>query len=318
MSQKILLISLLILCLVAATGTSALTAEKFKLGSSYKVFPGYHLPVLAAEEKGFWKQNGLEVEWVPFAGTTPAFQGIASGSVPIALIPAIGGLIAAAGGVPAMIVSDLYTGGWFVWVRTDSRLKEMKDLKGAKIGVPRMGGAGHAYGQAVGKALGIEKELKFVGAGGFAEELAGLKAGAFDAVVEPMTEMITLKERGEVREIGNVLDFLPKKWLDHAVFAQKEFVKKNPDTVKRTIKAILQAIDFVDKNPRWSMDKMKAVAGYSEKGADTIYRQRGFSATGKIDREAVENLRNFGIDYGLVVKEKTPPTDELYTKEFTG
>ncbi|MEE8449891.1 MAG: hypothetical protein V3S39_09705 [Thermodesulfobacteriota bacterium] len=38
---------------------------------------------------------------------------------------------------------------------------------------------------------------------------------------------------------------------------------------------------------------------------------------GKIERKAVENVRSFLIEHGIVTKDKTLPVDELYTNQFT-
>lgn len=295
-----------------------LSAEKLKFASSIKLTPNYYLPALAAEEKGFWKQNDLDVEWVPFSGSVPMVQGMAGGHVNLGFIPSMGGLEAIARGVPLIMVSELISAWDFkVWVRADSRIKEPKDLKGTKQGVTQLGGPGHAYGRLMAKAIGLEKDIKFVGMGGIPNELAGLKTGAVDGIVEPLTITINLKVMGEVREVLTAGDFLPKERSDHIILARKDFIKKEPEQVKKVLKSVLQAVAFIRENPAWTIDKMKSFQGLSDAAARLLYPELRYTKDGRLDRKAIENLRNFAIEYDLLPREKVPPVEELYAREFS-
>lgn len=59
--------------------SSASAAGKIKFATSIKLAPTFYLPVLAAEEKGFWKENGPEAELVKFKGGAKLYQGIVAG-----------------------------------------------------------------------------------------------------------------------------------------------------------------------------------------------------------------------------------------------
>lgn len=228
---------------------------------------------------------------------------------------------AAAAGAPVLIVASLYPRGeWFLYVRSGGRFKEPKDLKGAKIGVHQLGTASHAASLVVLKALGIEKEAKFVGVGGIPETIAALKSGAIDATSGySIFNFAKLEATGEVFPLVRVSDYLPKEWLDHILFARKEFLKTNPDTGKRAVKAILQGIDFIVKNPAWAMQKIKAEQGFSDEEVRLVMEREGglrYTRDGKIDRKALENVRDFYIRYGIVSKDKMPPVEQLYTNEL--
>lgn len=305
-----------VLSLLAAPDAGA---QKLKLGSSLRLSPVYDLPYLAAVEKGFWSQNGLEVEWVPFQAGAPLYQAIAAGSIPVSLTMAANDFQARAAGVPTIIVSGLYeSDDFYIWVRADSRIRAPADLKGAKIGVVRFRGSAHAYGLMVTKALGIEKEVRFVSAGGIRESLAALRAGATDAAVHPFHQLVEMKLKGEVRDLVRVDDYRPKEWASHVVTARSDFAKKEPDTVKRVVRSILQATEFIGKNRDWSAEKVKLLFGFSDEAAKQIYERFHFTRDGKIGKKALENLRAYLIQYGIVSGEKIPTVEELYTEEFLG
>lgn len=293
--------------------------DKLKFATSVREYHVFYLPAMAAEEQGFWKQNGLEVTWSPMPGGGAMIRALAGRAIDAGFTSAATAAQGAAGGVPAVIVSDLYPKeDFFVWVRKESRFKEPKDLKGARLGVARYGGMEHAYGRMVAKALGMERDVRIVSSGGITEALGQMKAGVIDGVVQPLPIMISLKVAGEVREFIAVPDYLPKEWVDMVTVAHKEWAKTNPGVARRMVKALLQSMEFVGKNARWSMDKMKATSGYSEEVARLMFDSLRFSKDGKIEKKALENVRNFLIEYGITPRDKTPGAEELYSTEFLG
>lgn len=299
---------------------SLLAAEKVKYGTSIKTYPVFYLPVLAAEEKGFWKQNGLDAEWVPFASGAAHFTAIAGGAIHVGSMIAIDQVQLASRGIAVVATAGIRTAlsDFMLWVRPDSPIKVPGDLKGAKVGVSRPGGAEHAYARLALKALGAEKDVRFIGTGGIPESIASLKAGNIDGVVLTVFQMIERKLKGEVREVFGVDDHLPKEWLAVVSYASKDFAFRNPELLKRVVKSIIQGADYTHKDPTWTKGKMKELNGYSDAAADFMYPRLNLSRDGKIVEKALENVRNFSIEYGIVAPEKTPPVNQLYTNEYLG
>lgn len=216
------------------------------------------------------------------------------------------------------MVADLkLRNDFFVWVRADSPIKEARELKGAKVGVPALGAVAHYLGMAATKALGIERDVKFLGSGTTAANLAALKAGAIDGVIQDFFVMTPLRFRGEVRPVIIMRDYLPKEWVDYILSARHDFVEKSPAAMKRAVRAFLQAGGFVMENPDWALAKLKVSYGYPEDAARAVYDALKFSRDGKIDPRAVENVTNFLIEYDMVPKDKVPPREKLFSQKFT-
>lgn len=309
------LIGILILTLFV---TYAFGAEKVKLATAVRDFPGYNLLIMAAEERGFWRQNGLEVEWFPFAGAVPMNQAIATGGVKIGFTPNTSVISAVEKGLPILIVCELVDMSMVIWVRADSPIRTPRELKGTKIAVSQLGSMLHMYGRALLKVLKMEeKDVRFVGAGGLPAMAAALKSGAVDAAIIGLPPFADFKARGEFRDIGRVEDFIPVEWMDHVLFARKDFLKDNPDLVKRMVKAILQSVDFVRGNSQWAIEKLQKETGFTKEGARLAYEDLKYTRDGKVNLKELENVRNFMIEYGLASREKTPPVSELYTGGFT-
>lgn len=291
-------------------------AEKLRFATPTKTTPHHNLPPLAAEEQGFWKQNGLEVEWTPFNGDTPMFRALAGGYVDMGVTATPGPIQAVARGIPALIVADTHLENyrWFLYVLRDSRVKEAKDLKRARVAVNIFGGTAHAYGRVAVKGLGLEKEVRFVAAGGVAEQIAALKSGAVDATVLPLFAIAPLKFRGEVREAAEVTDHLPQPWSDHIIFAGKDYAQKKGETVRRAIKALIQATDFIQRDSNWTTAKMVSLSGFPEEVARKMVPLVRYGKEWKIDPKAMENVKNFMLEYGII--DKGPAAEELYSLGF--
>jgi ABC-type nitrate/sulfonate/bicarbonate transport system substrate-binding protein len=164
--------------------------------------------------------------------------------------------------------------------------------------------------------LGIQQEIRFVGTGGIRQDIAALRARATDASVMGLGIMLRVKLAGEIRELVNVSDYLPKNWLDHVIYAHSDFARKQPGQLKSAVRAILEASAFIKKNPRWAKDKMRAMSGYTQGQAEFMFKNLGLTSDGAVRNETVEKIRAFAIEYDLITKEKTPPVAKFFTTRF--
>lgn len=318
MGAKGLIIVALVGVMVLAFG-QAMPAEKLKVGTPSKADPGDFLRFRAAEEKGFWKEAGLEVEWIPFESQGVLSRSVAAGSILVGAGPTIWVVPATARGVPMKVVADLkqYL-GFGLWVRPDSPIKEPKDLKGTRIGVTNFGAGGHAFAQVVVKQLGLKDQVKFAAAGGITTLIGGVQAGVLDSLVLAEATMVKVKWEGKARKILDVTDYLPKQWIEKVAFARKDFIQKEPETARRIVKAMVAATNFVDQNRSWAIAALTKEFGFAPHAAEEAYRFLNFKTDGKIERQAVENVVNFLLEYGLLRKGEAPVVDELFTNEFLG
>lgn len=319
MARKFFLALSVITFLIIGLSSGVWSLEKIRFAISVKEVIYYYLPDMAAAERGLWKENGLEASSTALKTGGDFTRALAAGAIDLGLGTAGTTIQGIVRGVPALIVSDLYhKEDVFLWVRTDSPLKSARELKGVKIGVNRFGGRDHAYGRVVAKALGLEKEVKIVSVGGISEAVAALKSGAVDVTVRSGITMAKLKEQGEVRELLNIsTDYLPKDWVDSVMTAHKDYARKNPETLRKGVRALLQSLDYIRNNPGWALEKIKAESGYSEKVARDVYGSLRFTVDGQLSKGSLENVRNFLTEYEIVPKEKMPRVEELYSPEFT-
>lgn len=303
--------------LVPPPGSHSWALEKLKFGTPVKGSPSNYLPLVAAEEKGYWKENGLEVEWWPFTGASPLFQAVTAGSILVGLAPAISVIQTQARAVPVLMVAKVYGKEEFtLWVRADSPAKSFKELRGGRIGISRLGGSTDAFARVLARTFGMEKEIKLIAVGGSGPSIAMLKTGKTDAALHAFFLLAELKVKGEVRDLVRMSDYVPKEWVNHVAFAQKDLIKSKPDTVRRLVRALLKGTAAINRDAPWAMAKMRELSGYSEEAARLIYSGFAFSEDGRLEPKAIENIRQFLVDNGIIAKEKLPAKEELFTSQF--
>lgn len=312
-------LSLLGFILLTLSAPNLSAQEKLKYGSAIKFSPQFYVPVLAAEEKGIFKRNGLDMEWFPSQSGTDLQRAFAASAIRIASSMATADILSIARGVPEVILASLQSNDDFaVWVSTKGRIQKPQDLKGAKLGVSRFGGVEHAYGQLVAKQLGLAKDVQFVSTGGIKESLAVLTTGGIDGVVLTPGQMINLQLEGRVKALLQVQDYLPKPWTAYTIVARRDFVQKEPDSVRRVVRSILEANRFAmsKEGKPWVLAKMQEISNYSVEGANLIYDALDLSKDGKLEKEAIKNLSDFMVEYGLMKAAEAPSMDTVFTDQF--
>ena len=318
-SPMLIFIGLLALSLVAGITGQGYSAEKARFGVNISRNPYYTLPALAAEEKGLWKNLGLDAKYMPFNSGTNLQRALAAGALDLG-IEGVGGIIQGlTRGLKVRIIADpdILTHFYF-WVKSDSRLKKPEDLKGgAKIGVTRFGSETHIYAQAVVKALGVEKNVKIMALGGVPAQVAGIKAGAIDITNLSNFTMARLKSAGVARELLYVYDYVPKGLGSYQmIVARQDFLKKMPSAAKKGAQGYLQGGDYVMKNKGWAVEKMKTIFNYPENVALDVYPIMTYAPSGKINRKRIAMVRDFLIQSGILMKGKAPDLDDIYTTRF--
>ncbi len=313
-----LFLGIAIVSLLFGLSLSAPAAEKYRLGVPIKSSPDFVLGLRAAEEKGFWKEQGLDVEGVGFKGGGPMTRSLAAGTIQAVWTVTPHAIFTISKGVPMVISASL--GGvaeMRIWVPGDSAIRGARDLKGSRIALTRMGGLAHVTGQVMSKVLNLK--LNFIAAGGLPEQVAAAKAGKADGLMQAVSSMGPVKFKEKIRDVLSSSDYLPRQWSEHVLAVRKDLLEKRPDVVKGMTRGLLRALNFIEGNPQWSVEKMTTTLGYSDEAARWIHREIiKFSEDGKINRGGLQKVRDILIEYGLIPRGKAVPVDRLYTTEVVG
>lgn len=317
MGRIIIIVILVVLAGLAGMIAEGLAVDRVRYGVAARL-AHYVTPLMAAEEQGFWKQNGLEVQWFSLPGAVALQKAIVGGSIDMGSTSLPDVIQASSRGVPMVSVANLNKLDYIVWVRTESPIRSPEGLEGAKIGIIALGGMSHAYGRFLARKLGLEGKIRFVGMGGIGPDMAALMAGATDARIAPISGTLPLVLEGRVRSLVSISQYFPNEWADNGISAPKWLIDKKPDVVRRTVKAQLQGVDFMLKDRPWTLESMKKEFRFTPEVASAMFDflVESFRPGPRITRKAVENVRDFLIEYEIISKETTPPVDELFTSRF--
>lgn len=253
------LISSLFLALSLLLSSSASATENPAPGAAspakvrwgwYKVYQ----PVYIAQEKGYFKESGIELELVgPFTSGPAAVQAATAGKVDAAHTAITGLATAAAEGFKLKAVADSQSETkkaplmrWYV--KKESPIREAKDLKGKTIAVNSFSGSFYFTILKYLEKAGLKKEdVKFVNMP-HPNQPQALLTGQVDVagVIDPFSAQ--LQESNETRTLVTGYDILGENQFS-VIFFTEEFIKKNPETVKKFVRAYQKAVGFIEKNP---------------------------------------------------------------------
>ncbi len=253
-----LLTAMLILLLGSGGNTLAQTPEKTKVSISVG---GknllYYLPLTIAEQLGYFKDEGLQVEISDFAGGAKALQALIGGSADVTSgayehtidMQAKGQMITSfvlQGRAPQIVMG--YS------TKTMPNFKSIADLKGKKIGVTAPGSSTNMVANfALAKAGLKPNDVSFVGVGTSAGALAAMRSGQIDAIsnLEPVVTMLLqkndIKSIVDTRTMKETVDLFGGPMPAATLYTTAAFMQKNPNTVQALTNAMVRALKWLQK-----------------------------------------------------------------------
>jgi NitT/TauT family transport system substrate-binding protein len=230
---------------------SAQTPVKFTL--DWK-FEGPAAPFTVAIDKGYFKEQGLDVTIDSAGGSLEPLNRLASGTYDMGFGD-INSLIKfrdANPGTPIKAVFMLYNKPAFSIVGRKSRgVTKPKDLEGKKLGAPAPDGA-FAQWKIFTQANGIDASKVTIENVGFPVREPMLAAGQVDAITGfSFSSFINLKDRGvPVDDITVLLmaDYGVNLY-GNAIIVNPKFAAEKPEVVKKFLVAFLKGLKETVKNP---------------------------------------------------------------------
>lgn len=217
----------------------------------------YYLPLSIAEQLGYFKDEGLQVEISDFAGGAKALQAMVGGSADVVSgayehtidMQAKSQFITAfvlQGRAPQIVFG--------VSNKTMPNYKSIADLKGKKIGVTAPGSSTNIVANFVLAKGGLKPgDVSFIGVGTAAGALSALRSGQIDAIsnLDPVITM--LEQKKEIRTIADTRTLKDTSELfggpmpAATLYAPEAFLKKNPRTAQALANAMVRALHWLQK-----------------------------------------------------------------------
>ncbi len=240
--------AVLALVLIALSPLPALAADDIKVGILRLTS---HSPSIIAKAKGYFADEGLNVEFVPFQAAQAMAVGIASRDIDFGMTAISGGLVNLAdkgaikviGG--ALMETDDAQGQKILASKAayDAGLTTPAALAGKRYGVTTAGSSFHYMAHKIADGEGVDRsDVRMVPLQKVPAIIASLKSGQIDAWSIVPNIGNALARGDSVVAIGDVSDYIPNYQVT-AVFTSTANVEDNPDLVKRFLAALSKGID---------------------------------------------------------------------------
>jgi len=291
-----------------------------------------YLPTTLAQELGFYKDEGLNVELQDFAGGSKALQALVGGSADV-----VSGFydhtiqMQAEGREMLAFTSMLRFPGIMLVTSPQAAgtVKTIADLKGRIVGVTTAGSSTHMMLTYLlqRNSVGVE-DVSVTAIGNAATAIAAIEHGKVDAgmLADPAFTLVlrrnpTVRVLADLRHAEGVKRAFGSDTYPGSVFYSKgEWIRANRDTTGRLTRALVKTLDWIQKHsPQEIADKMPAgfrgddPALYVEalKSSMTMFSPDGLMAADgaesvrKLLAESIDKVRKANIDLS-----------RTYTNEF--
>lgn len=217
----------------------------------------YYLPLTIAEQLGYFKAEGLDVNIVDFAGGSRALQAVVGGSADV-----VSGAFehtinmqfkgqpmrafVLQGAAPQIVLG--------VNPKTMPNFRSVADLKGKKIGVTAPGSSTNVLANYVLAKAGLKpSDVSFVGVGAANGAVAAMRAGQIDAISN-LDPVITLLQRSgdlkivtDTRKVAEAEQVFGGPMPAGCLYAPTAFTDRNPNTAQALTNAMVRANKWIQQ-----------------------------------------------------------------------
>jgi ABC-type nitrate/sulfonate/bicarbonate transport system substrate-binding protein len=300
------------------SGTAGSALQTVKVASASTSLSG--MPLAIANERGYFKEQGIRVESIDFKNSPESLAALQSGDVDLA--NSAGLVQMQVNGNTADDRKDLFKvyqmvskGLWRVLVNPDvgvtpggGLMEGISKLKGKTVGIPGPGGEGtEVIKYLVAKAgLDPKKDVKYVTVGVGAPAVSAYRAGQVDAVITIPPVNFMLEDVGAVTVYNMATDddlpeFTP--WDQTAYVASAAQIEKKSEAFKKFNAAMDQAMKYIE-DPA-NEDEVISMWRKINPADEKLLRkslQAGMAdfANGEVDCAGVTNSAKFGVAQGLI------------------
>lgn len=286
-----------------------------------------YLPYYTAINKNYYEDEGLNVTMLyTTEGGFGAIKQVAAGNAQFGMAGGESIVLARSHGIPVTAVYQLFNEDLYsIITLKSSNITRPQDLVGKSVGITGAGGPLDISAQSILKNSGVDlNSVTFVPVGGSSLEM--LASGQVDAIGGFVVFEEILKLQGIEYNVMYAKDYDASYAGCAVLFTTEELIQKNPDLVKKFVKATDEGMKYAIAHPEESVDAYIANFNPDSKdnrGFELDYWNRlvnetilpdVYSPLGQFDEEQWEFTQNDMLELGIIMKR----TDEdlFYTQQF--
>lgn len=273
-----------------------------------------------AEEKGFYRQEGLDVELVQFSFEKPTIDAVANGEADFGITGADELLLARAKGIPIKAIAVIYRiNPVCAYSLKESGITKPQDFIGKKVGLEKGTNVDILY-YAMMKRLGIDRgRIKEIAIGYDATELLNGSTDVSTGYI--INEPHQAIEAGYGVNTMLMADYGAGIYAD-VLFATEDTLKNRPEFVEGFLRATLRGWQYAIENEEEAVDiDLKYAKGKTRSHELYMLRQSaplihtGDMRIGEMEKEAWEQTKSVLREQGLLKEDIG--IESAYTSEFT-
>lgn len=263
-------------------------------------------PVIVAMDKGFFKQEGLEAEFIPFRGGPDLLKAILAGDILVGVTGSTDIFVFREAGAAIKMLATHTEGNHFT-LNVAPDVGAVGDLKGKAIGITRAGSTTWIFARMLARQQGWDpdREVKIVALGALDAQLAALARKEIAAFVWGDGGAVT-ELQGKSKVLMR-LDRVTPKWISQIDYASEDQIARNPEGIRKALRAIFRGIRFMREYPKEAAESVSKKLGWSPEAVLGAHKISGplLPHDGRISMEAMASMQDTLLEYG-VIKKKLP------------
>ena len=218
----------------------------------------YYLPLTIAQSNGYFKAEGLDVEFQDFPGGARALQALLGGSVDVVSGAFEHTITQQAKGqnIEALVLQGKYAGIVLGMPKAKAAAyKSPADLKGMKIGVTAPGSSTNMFVNILLAKAGLKPDdVSIIGVGTTSGAVAIMKRGEIDAMsnLDPLISLLeadgTIVPVLDTRTAKGMREVYGGAYAAGCIYVPVEFSKKYPNTAQAIVNAMVRALRFIQQS----------------------------------------------------------------------
>ena len=238
----------------------------------------YYLPLAIAQQRGYFTEEGLDVEIADFPGGAKSLQALIGGSAAFAAgaFEHVLNMQAKGQAVQAVTLMARYPGMVLALPAGKGEgYHSAADLKGLKVGVTAPGSSTHMFLNHVlgGAGLGAD-DVAVIGVGAGASAIAAMRRGEIDALVHLDPVIHQLEAAGAVdvvldtRTAAGATAVYGGPYHASCLYAKADYLAAHPGTTQAVVTALVRALRWIAKaTPEEIIDAVPAAFVGSDRAA---------------------------------------------------
>jgi ABC-type nitrate/sulfonate/bicarbonate transport system substrate-binding protein len=304
---------------VAAVGATAPRAAHaqpaVKIGTA--VLGDYSMagPIVVALEKGFFRQENLNVEFVPFRGGPDLLKAVLAGDVLIGVTGSTDILVFREAGSPIKMIAT-YTEGNHFTLNVAPDVTALAELKGKSIGITRPGSTTWIFARMLAKHQhwDPDRDVKIVSLGALDAQVAAMSRKEISAFVWGDGGAVT-ELQGKSKILMRLDRFTPQ-WISQIAYASEDAIRKDAENIKKGLRGIFRALRFMKEHPDDAAPMAAKRLGWTPEAVLRAHKISSplFPFDGSISVQALGSMQDVLLEYGVI--KKRLPIDEHFTRDF--